>query len=385
MKIGFDAKRALFNQTGVGSYSRSIINGMAAHFPENQYYLYTPKATVTIGETSFSLQDNMQLRAPSTRFEQLIGGSAWRSLLMGNAIERDALQVYHGLSHELPYNIGKKVRKIVTIHDLLPWRYPQHYPFFDRLVYKQKWKHACQTANVVVAISQQTKQDLVDFLHIEPNKITVVPPPINPMYYDYQDGSFLQHGFFVTQQYDIPYPIPNDYILYVGSITPRKNTLMLLKALEQARHKIPDLHLVIVGNGSNDYLATLKTYIAEQKLDNNITFLHSVAEKHLPAIYRCAKLVVYPSLFEGFGLPIVEGLFSRTPVITSAGGCFKEAGGSTTQYINPNSSESIANAIELVLSSPAQRMNMIVDGWNHAQQFRVDNVTEQLMAIYKAI
>lgn len=385
MKIGFDAKRALFNQTGLGNYSRNIINGIAAHFPENEYYLYSPKATVNIGQANFLLQDNMQLRSPQTRSEKLFGGSLWRSWLVSKALQNDGIQVYHGLSHELPYSMPAKMRKIVTIHDLLPWRYPEHYPFFDRLVYKQKWKHACQSADVVVAISQQTKQDLVDILHISANKIVVVPPPISPIYYDYQDGAFLQHGFFVTQQYDIPYPIPNDYVLYVGSITPRKNTLLLVKAIEQARHKIADLHLVVVGNGSADYLDSIKSYIAEHNLENNITFLHSVPDKHLPAIYRCAKLVVYPSLFEGFGLPIVESLFSRTPVIASAGGCFEEAGGSSTQYINPNSAESIANAIETVLTSPALRMNMIVDGWNHAQQFRVDSVVTRLMDIYKGI
>lgn len=297
MKIGFDAKRALFNQTGLGNYSRNIINGIAAHFPENEYYLYSPKATVNIGQANFLLQDNMQLRSPQTRSEKLFGGSLWRSWLVSKALQNDGIQVYHGLSHELPYSMPAKMRKIVTIHDLLPWRYPEHYPFFDRLVYKQKWKHACQSADVVVAISQQTKQDLVDILHISANKIVVVPPPISPIYYDYQDGAFLQHGFFVTQQYDIPYPIPNDYVLYVGSITPRKNTLLLVKAIEQARHKIADLHLVVVGNGSADYLDSIKSYIAEHNLENNITFLHSVPDKHLPAIYRCAKLVVYPSLF----------------------------------------------------------------------------------------
>lgn len=386
MKIAFDAKRAFFNLTGLGNYSRNLINGLAQYFPENDYYLCTPSSHINLAEQPlFALPNGAKIVAPTGTLQRLAGGSWWRTWGIAGSIAPLDIQVYHGLSHELPRSLARKVRKVVTIHDLLPWRYPQYYSLWDRTVYKNKWQHACRVADAIVAVSQQTKQDLIDFMQVAERKISVIAPPIDPMYYDYGDAMYLQHGFFVTQQYDIPYPIPQKYLLYVGSLSERKNVWNLLKALHLLLPQQPDTHLVLVGNGSDDYVSKLKNYVQTAGITQSVSFLHQVAPQHLPALYRCAELVVYPSLFEGFGMPIVEGLFSRTPVVTSSGGCFAEAGGATTAYIpQPEQAESIAQTIQSVRSSPAMRMNMIVDGWNHAQQFTVQHIVQQMYNLYQA-
>ncbi|HRI29135.1 MAG TPA: glycosyltransferase family 1 protein [Chitinophagales bacterium] len=390
LHIGFDAKRVLFNQTGLGNYSRTLIGNMAEFLPKHRYFLYSPPLNFepeTFNRVGIPFQQsaNMVWRTPKGFFSRMFGGSLWRSMFLGNAINKDKLHIYHGLSNELPLNAGKiKARKVVTIHDLIFMRYPQWYPAFDRWMYAQKWKHSCSKADLVIAISQQTKQDLMEFLNVPETKIEVVYQSCNPAFYnDYNDRLFLNHGLFMPQQYKLPPQVPLEYVLYVGAITERKNLLTLVKAMHLLQPKL-SVPLVVVGKGK-DYQYKVWQYIQQNRLEKQVIFIPDLPVSDLKAVYRCARLLVYPSLFEGFGLPVLEGLFSRTPVITSTGSCFAEAGGNGTLYVNPLNAEEMAAAIETVLTDGAQQMNMIIQGWEHAQQFKAETTTARLMQVYKQL
>ncbi|HNI45241.1 MAG TPA: glycosyltransferase, partial [Chitinophagales bacterium] len=160
--IGFDAKRALFNATGLGNYSRILLNALSQQYLNHQYYLYTPSGQMDIAAMRFQLTDNMHLRPPQGKITSLLGGGYWRTWGMTSQFKKDSLQVFHGLSHELPLNINNfSGKKIVTIHDLLPWRYPQQYKTIDNQIYRYKWQKAVHSADVVVAVSEQTRHDLL--------------------------------------------------------------------------------------------------------------------------------------------------------------------------------------------------------------------------------
>lgn len=380
--LGFDAKRALFNATGLGNYSRILLNALAQQYPNHQYYLYTPSGQMDIAAMRFQLSDNMHLRPPQGKITSLWGGDYWRTWGMTSQFKKDSLQVFHGLSHELPLNINSfGGKKIVTIHDLLPWRYPQQYATIDKQIYRYKWQKAVRSADVVVAVSEQTRHDLLHFLEVPPQKVVVIPPPIDPMYYDYGDSMFLQHGLFLQQEYDIPYSIPNDYILYVGTINERKNLLSILQALEKG----VDIPLVIVGQGKGQYYASVEAFIRQRNWQNKKVFhLPNVQSKHLPAIYRCAKALVHTSIFEGFGMPIAEALLSRIPVIATAGAGFESVGGKGAIYVAPNDPEAIYNAIDTCVNDHNVRISLLVEGWQHAQQYRAEFVAEQMMQLYLA-
>lgn len=386
MKIGFDAKRAFFNTTGLGNYSRTLLSNLSKLYPDNEYVLYTPKAEIQLNKVQFQIADNMLVQSPQTFWQKLFGGSLWRSLFLGNQIQKDKLDIYHGLSNELPNNIAKGgAKNVVTIHDLIFLRYPELYPSIDRKTYLQKSKKACAAADKVIAISEQTKQDIVEFLGTPANKIEVVYQGCNPIFYDYDDAVFLQHGFFMEKEYKLPDGMPTDYILYVGSINERKNLLNLIKAVQALQPKL-DVHLVVVGrDDGREYVKQVKNYVAQNGLNSQVSFFHNLSQKQLPAVYRCAKCLVYPSTFEGFGLPIIEGLFSRIPVITSKGSCFSEAGGHHTLYITPQNIEELADAIEKCLTEGALRMDMIMHGWEHVQQFKEEKVTARMMALYQSL
>lgn len=386
MKIGFDAKRAFFNNTGLGNYSRTLIKSLVKYYPENAYYLYSPKSIENSLFADIQNFKNVTIRTPQTRFQKLFGGSLWRSLQLGTAIKGDQLDIYHGLSHELPRNIAQsrpQTKSIVTIHDLIFLRYPKLYSAIDRFTYRQKWTHACQKADKVIAISEQTKSDIIEFLGIEASKIEVVYQSCHPSFYDYDDAIFLQHGLFKQDNIEVPYNLPEEYILYVGSIIERKNLLTVAKALYILKGSL-NPHLVVIGNGG-EYKQKVVSYLQEHNLQASVTFLNNIPNDQLPNIYRKALAMVYPSIFEGFGIPIIESLFSRTPVITSANdcSCFREAAGEGAIYVNPLDAEELARAIEEAMTDGATRIQLMADGWNHVQQFREEEVAERIMGVYR--
>ncbi|MGB1207473.1 MAG: glycosyltransferase family 4 protein [Chitinophagales bacterium] len=387
MKIGFDAKRAFLNTTGLGNYSRTLMNSLAKNYADNQYVLYYPQKNIGFQQTSFSLTENMKVQTPKNALQALAGGSFWRSWSLGKQMKKDELDIYHGLSNELPFSVSqntKKPKTVVTIHDLIFMKYPSSYPVFDRFMYRKKWQHSCKVADKIIAISEETKSDIVNFLKIDESKISVIHQSCNAAFYAYDDAVFLQHGFFMTKEYDIPYDIPSDYILYVGSITKRKNLLTLVKAINVLKNEYEEAHLVVVSrNNEQEYEAKVKQYIAENGLQKYVTFLDNVSQKHLPSIYRCAKVYINPSLFEGFGIPVIEALFSRIPVVCSDNVCFREAAGKGAVYVDAENVEEMAEAIHKCLTEGALRMDLIMYGWEHAQQFRQDKTAEKMFEIYK--
>jgi hypothetical protein len=169
MKIGYDAKRAFFNNTGLGNYSRWLIKAMAGYHNGNSYYLYTPKAKAN-SRLNF-LQDHGNIHIVTPR--NSLFPALWRSKGIVYDLERDGIQLFHGLSHELPLGIAQSgIRSVVTVHDLIFMRYPKQFgPVNYRIwIYTAKVKHACKVADKIIAISQKTKNDLIELLGISTKK-----------------------------------------------------------------------------------------------------------------------------------------------------------------------------------------------------------------------
>ena len=205
MKIGFDAKRAFLNTTGLGNYSRTLMSSLAKHYADNQYFLYYPKKNIGFEQAKFSLAENMEVKTPNNALQALAGGSFWRSWTLGKQIKKDELNIYHGLSNELPFSVSRNLGKpktVVTIHDIIFMKYPKWYPTFDRFMYRRKWKHSCKVADKIVAISEETKGEIVNYFKIDESKIEVIYQSCDAAFYDYDDSVFLQHGLFLTKEYD---------------------------------------------------------------------------------------------------------------------------------------------------------------------------------------
>jgi glycosyltransferase involved in cell wall biosynthesis len=381
MNIGFDAKRAFQNNTGLGHYSRTLITSMAQYFPEHHYYLFSPKIT-TLFETS--LFSNIHCIAPST-FTSSIFQSAWRSNWVKKDLRKVNIDIYHGLSHEIPVGIDKtNIKSVVTIHDLIFERHPNQYSKIDVQIYRKKFIYACKHADKIIAISNQTKQDIIDFYKISEEKIKVCYQSCNPAFFYTTTAAERE---MVRQKYNLP----TQFYLYVGSIIERKNLLTVCKALKGLDNNIP---LVVIGNG-DAYLQKIKTFIAGNQLQQKVIFLSETAAaknddafksaKDFPAIYQCAAAMIYPSIFEGFGIPVLEALASGLPTITSNTSCLPEAGGNAALYIDPLSVAEMKAAMTSVIANPSLRNEMVEKGFKHAGQFSQKKCANTVMEVYKNI
>ncbi len=371
IKIGFDAKRAAQNNTGLGNYSRFVIKLLAAYRNENSYYLYipNPRRMPFIGK----IADNTVIRCPRTGFWHKLR-SLWRIWGITKSITDEDINLFHGLSNELPLNIRKarKTRTIVTIHDLIFLRFPHYYRFFDRLIYRYKFQSACRNADRIIAVSACTKKDIVHYLGIAPEKIDVV----------YQGcANEFKHALPENQLRAVQetYRLPERFLLYVGSIEERKNLLLVVQALMQINEPIA---LVAIGKRTS-YTRKVEHYIKTHGLESRVMLLTQISTHELPAFYRLATTFVYPSLFEGFGIPILEALCCGIPVVAAKGSCLEEAGGPGSIYIDPHNPHDLAQAIERTLTDKGLRSRMIDEGLKHAHRFDNEHLFRDLYNVYK--
>ena len=371
MRIGFDAKRAFYNNTGLGNYSRDSVRILSKYYSENSYFLYTPKEKENSRLSFLQNRENAFVRTPFS-FVGYLFKKYWRSKNIIKDLIQDEIDIYHGLSHELPLGIEKtNIKSVVTIHDLIFMRYPHLFSTIDRKIYHKKIQSACNRANKIIAISQQTKNDIIAFFGIDGNKIKVVYQGCNKIF---QSGISEEKIEEVCKKYNLP----SNFLLNVGTIEERKNLLTILKSIK----KLPKQHLVVIGKGKG-YKTKCLHYIREHNLQDRVSFLSELELEEMAAIYQKSEIMIYPSVFEGFGIPILEALFSKTPVITSQGGCFSETGGEYSKYINPLSVEDMKSTILEILNTPELQEQMATKGFEYAQNFRDDKVAENLMNIYK--
>lgn len=371
MNIGFDAKRIFFNNSGLGNYSRGVVKQLHEYFPDNQYSLFTPKRG---NRTGFDVPENMNVIYPGSCLNRKLS-SYWRSYNMSGAIRKHGIDIYHGLSNELPADIRKSgAKSVLTMHDIIFIHFPHLYKPLDRRMYTKKYKASCDNADRIIAISIQTMNDLVNVWGVDPGKVDVVYQGCDPMF---RVTAGAEHRKAVREKYSLP----DNYILSVGTIEERKNLLLTVKAIAE---RGIDTHLVACGRHT-PYADTVMQYATEHGIDDRVKLIHNVNFTDLPAIYQMADTMTYASIYEGFGIPILEALYSRIPVITTKGGVFPETGGDACIYIDPHSTEEMADALDRVLSDTGLRSEMIAKGAEYALNFTDEKIAGNIFNVYRKL
>lgn len=375
VKIGFDGKRAVQNYTGLGNYSRYIADIICRFRPEHDYTLYAPQYSEN-KRLAQLLRRYSQLHVayPSKRIWQSLS-SLWRIWGITHQLEHDGVALFHGLSNELPLNIHRsRVKSVVTIHDLIFLRYPQFYHLIDRAIYAYKFRQACLHADKIVAISECTKKDIMHFFNIPADKISVI--------YQSCDPAFGQPvGEVKKTEVKQKYLLPDRFILNVGSIEERKNILTAVKTLPSLPAEV---HLVIVGRRTT-YTREVERFVWSERLENRVHIINNLPFDDLPALYQCAELFVYPSRFEGFGIPIIEALQSGIPVVATTGSCLEEAGGPDSVYVHPDDVIGMAKVFNDLLADPDRRALMVEKGRAYAASFSEEKQAAQLAEVYKQV
>ena len=375
MKIGFDAKRLFNNFTGLGNYSRFVVNALLDHVPGNEYLLYTPKQRSHPEINTITARKEVSVITPSSLYTFFKAGSIWRTWGIAKEPTVSGINVFHGLSNELPANLPARLRKIVTVHDLIFLRFPMFYNPIDVRIYKAKVKAACLSADRIVAISRQTADDVTSLLGVTDAKIDVVYQGCHPQFKRRKSSEEIDA---VKQKYNLP----DQYILNVGTIERRKNVILVVQALGllPPASRVP---LVILGRETR-YKKSVVAAAEQAGTIGSVHFVHNASFQDFPAIYQGAPLFVYPSLFEGFGIPLVEALESGIPAITSKGSCFTEAAGPESVYVDPGDIEAMALHMNRLLSDSALRQRMITSGKKFVEKFSPSLIASQLMTVYRA-
>jgi glycosyltransferase involved in cell wall biosynthesis len=376
MNIGFEAKRIFTNFTGLGNYGRFVVSSLADNFPENKYFLYTPRTSKHPDVAPFITYENIKVIKPGGIFSARPFSSIWRTWgISGHQSVKD-INIFHGLSQELPVRLPKNVKRVVTVHDLIFLRYPKLYHPLDARIYLAKVKKACEVADCIVAISEQTADDIREKLSVSGDKIRVVYQGCNDMFLhsvaEEKTGAVLQK-----------YALPDRYILNIGTIEERKNLVLAVKALSliPEEDRIP---LVVVGR-KTPYFHVVSQLIDKLIPGNWVRFIHNASFTDLPAIYQKAELFVYPSLFEGFGIPLIEAIASRVPVVTSKGSCFMEAAGPAASYVDPSSPEHLASELMRICRDREVREQMVASSMEYIGKFSPSRIAADMMRVYREV
>lgn len=371
LRIGMDGKRAVNNNTGLGNYSRLVVDVLSEKYPANEYRLYVPQMRHNPRLAPLLERDNVKVVTPVSRWGR-IAPSIWRVSGVTDQIKADKVDLFHGLSNELPLNIYDcGIPSVVTIHDLIFRRFPEYYKAADRRIYDYKFERAAVNATRVIAITECTKRDIVDMYHIPEDKIDVV----------YQ-GCHEAFGHDISpvlmDEVAALYSLPERYIIAVGTVESRKNQLLAVKALERLDD---DVQLLIVGRRTG-YADEIDRYVADHGLTARVRFLEGVPFDHLPALYAMARLSSYTSRFEGFGIPVIESISTGTPVIAATGSSLEEAGGPGAVYVDPDDVEAYVTAARMLIDNDARRRDMVIHGQSYITRFSPENFAAGLMDSY---
>lgn len=375
MIIGYDAKRIAYNNTGLGSYGRTLVNDIAeAVQPGTMLNLYTPGTGDDALRRQIKPRTNVRYVYPDNGIGCL-SRATWRTFGIVKDLVRDGVRLYHGLSGELPVGIKDTgIKTVVTMHDVIFMRHPEWYGWLDRKIYAWKFRKTCREADRIIAISECTKRDVMLYGDVPAEKIDVIYQSCGTRYK-------LREGEKKLQEVHTAYMLPERYVVSVGTIEERKNIILAVKAMRL----LPDeISLVVVGRPSK-YAERVKHFVEANGLSRRVRFLHNVPADDLPAIYQMAEACVYPSRYEGFGLPVIEGIQSGLPVVACTGSCLEEAGGNATIYVDPDDVYGMADAIKQSLKGMPGRDERIATGMQYISRFENADVARQVIQVYSRL
>ena len=348
MKIAYDGKRAVMNNTGLGNYSRLLVDVLATRFPGNEYLLYTPELRKNARLDEVLRNGNVKVVTPDEIASRVMP-SLWRVSGITGQLRHDGIDLMHGLSGELPLTIkGSGIPSVVTMHDVIFRRFPDCYGEIDRRIYDYKFRKAA------------------------PEKVDVVYQGCSSIF---KNTPSVKEIEAVKEKYGITRP----YIISVGTIEQRKNQIMAVRGIRG----LPDeLDLVLVGRRTG-YAGTLDQYIHAYSMGNRVKFIENARFTDLPALYAGALCSSYTSRYEGFGLPVIESLNVGTPVIVATGSCLEEAGGPSTPAVDPDDIEGWINVIKEMINFPGVRAQVAREGKKYVDRFNDEAMADGTMAVYR--
>jgi glycosyltransferase involved in cell wall biosynthesis len=367
VRIGIDARK--LHDFGIGTYIRNLLRQLARLDRNTEYVLLCRSADETM---LASLGENFRAVA-----EGAGNYSVAEQLQIPLALKRQGVTLFHAPHYVLPPLV--RCRSVVTIHDCIHLMFPQYLPNRFALRYaRTSMKLASRRATRVMTVSESSKRDLLRFLEIDPNKIAVIPNA-------YDDRFAVEPREEDVVRVSERYQLADEFVLYAGNVKPHKNLERLIEAFDLVRKRgLDHLKLVLIGDEISKY-AALRRAVHQHQLHKHVRFLGYLPEETLAVMYRLAGVFVFPSLYEGFGLPPLEAMASGTPVVTSNVSSLPEVAGDAAVLVDPYDPAAIADGICRVLTDETLRRDLRRKGIARARQFSWEQSVRRIHEIYTQV
>ncbi|MFH1309481.1 MAG: glycosyltransferase family 1 protein [Candidatus Omnitrophota bacterium] len=371
MRIGINARYIQGKQSGIGIFLRNLILNLKKYDRKNEYVLFFGDKLIPkeIQETGFECD------VPKKPTGNQISKIMWAHCYLPSAAKRRRIDVFHETSFVAP--IFGKIPCVTTVHDTAYLRFPYCYTRRNRLYFKALVPKTLKKSKLIIAPSNFTKSDIINTFSVKEEKIRVVYRSVNESFKVLDDKDSLKK---VKQKYGIK----GDFVLSVSAISPRKNLITAIKAFKLLKDKNDfNGQYVIVGGKGWLYEEVFKE-VADSGLSEDIVFCEYVPEDDLVSLYNGASVFVYVSLFEGFGIPLVEAMACGLPIVTSNVSSMPEIAGKAARLVDPNKVEEIARAIsDLSDKASSLRSTAVELGLKQAREFSWKKTTKNMIAVYE--
>ena len=370
LRIGIDARPLARGAAGISRAVYSIVRELERLDDQSQYLLYCNRP--------FNLPfDNLRWQKRVQSLYSFLPGSLWlQSKAFARAARHDYLDVFWGTLYILPAGLPETTRKVLTIYDLVWRRYPQSMSWHNRMLSRAFAQRSVSRADMIVTISESTKQDLESELHVPAEKIKVVRLGVDAHFRPYEQAVAARH---VAQKYGSS----ENYILSVGTIEPRKNLKILIEAIGILKGQGKLAHQLVVAGAKGWGKSQIAESILKWKLtESDVKFLGFIPEKDLPLLYSGAAVFVFPSVYEGFGLPLVEAMACGTPVVASNASSIPEVVGEAGILVDAHRPAEFAEAISQLRTNPVLRAAITEKGFQRVKQFSWAAAAKDVLSIF---
>lgn len=377
MKIGLDIRNIGKKRTGDEVVFFNLAVQLARLDNQNQYFLFTDtNDTQIIKSIAFDLgienKSNFKIISLSA-----LNRFTWNLFTLPRYLRDHAVDIYH-TQYITPFFVSRKIKIITTIHDVSFRVFPRYIRFSDRFFLNMLIPLSLRRADKIIAVSKFTRDEIIRWYpRVSASKIEVAYNAISENFF-HEDCSFE-----TLESVRKKYKLPSEFILYLGTMQPRKNIPALIEAYAQLRKKIPEIKLVIGGKkDGHNFDFGIDKKIKKYFLEKDVIFPGYIDEKDKPALFRLSCVFCFPSLYEGFGVPIIEAMASGTPVIASNIPAHKEIAGESALFFNPESSKDLEEKLYQVCTDKTLQNSLKEKGEIQIQKFSWKKTAEKMLEIY---
>jgi len=371
MRIGLDATALPPQPVGAGNYIINLIRSLHLCDSEYEFVVFAQRSRQHLFNLPSSPRLHWQAIHDMSPARRLI----WEQITFPGLVKQANIDLLHTPHYTRPYQLT--CPSVVTFHDMTFFLYPHLHTLAKRIFFANAIRISARRANALIAVSESTRQDAIRLLNIPQNKITAIPLGVDENFHPVSDESLLAD---VRQRYNLP----EQFILYVGIVEPRKNLSLLINSYKTLVSEGTHPPLVIVGRFGwmyNELLDQIDTL----GLKNQIHFTGYVPQADLPIVYNLAEVFVYPSIYEGFGLPPLEAMACGTPVITTAVSSMPEHVGDAGVLVPAEDETALSRAIQKVLTDQTLREQLRSKGPKQAAKFTWERTAQETLRVYRKV